>query len=77
MKTIIAILALVTAGFTPPTDVILSEDLPNDGILTVPAGDLGVYKIDTRFNLCFLKSSPYIQVVKIPCKSFDNMHGNE
>lgn len=56
------------------SEVILDEDLPNDGVLVISAGDLGEYNIDTRFNLCFLVSRT---VVEVSCKPFDNLHGNE
>jgi hypothetical protein len=51
-----------------PNEIILNEKLPNDGIMTISAGELGYYAIDTRFNLCFLVSN---HIVQIPCKTFE------
>lgn len=85
-----AIAACIIFGisYANATTVELDEKLPNDGVLTVTAGDLGVYKIDTRFDLCFLVPRVAVNtthgyghmkgpVVQIPCKPFDNLHGNQ
>jgi hypothetical protein len=65
---------ILVANDAMARNVELHEKLPNDGVMTITAGDLGEYKIDTRFNLCFLVSK---SVVQIPCKPFKNLHGNE
>lgn len=49
--------------------IVLHPELPNDGVLTLLAGDLGIYKIDTRFDMCFLMTVH--NTVKVPCKPFD------
>lgn len=49
--------------------IVLHPELPNDGVLTLFAGDLGIYKIDTRFDMCFLMTVH--NTVKVPCKPFD------
>lgn len=59
--------------FEPKTEVVV-DDLPDNGVLTIRAGEAGYYTIDTRFDLCFLVSRSTVQV---DCKVFENMHGND
>lgn len=51
-----------------PNEIVLNERLPNDGIMTIRAGELGYYAIDTRFNLCFLVT---MEITQVPCKPFE------
>lgn len=64
--------------YSKAANISLYENLPNDGVLTITAGDLGEYKIDTRFDLCFLvPMKANSSVVEISCKPFNNLHGNQ
>ena len=71
---VITMPVLVARAF-PPNETVLHEDLPNEGVMTVDAGSLGHYAIDTRFDLCFLIGKER-QIVQISCEPFDNLHGN-
>lgn len=80
MKTLLLILALSGATLTTSylsgkNEMRLHPDLPNDGVITVAAGDMGEYKIDTRFNLCFMVNMN--SSVSISCDPFNNLYGNE
>lgn len=83
MKYILVLIALTLFTFIPlpvaqaslPNEVVLHENLPNEGIVTINAGSLGHYAIDTRFDLCFLVGKEK-QTIQISCGPFDNLHGN-
>ena len=42
------------------------ENIPNDGVLKITAGDQGHYIIDTRYELCFFTNMNGL--VQVPCE---------
>jgi len=69
MGAIGTIIAVAEAKTPEPATVIEgSEELPNDGVIKIPAGDQGHYVWDSRTDLCFFVTKNTHGVVQVPCE---------
>lgn len=68
---VVALIAGAQAAPSPATVMEGSEELPNDGVIKIPAGDQGYYVWDSRTELCFfIHPHRYGHaIVGVPCES--------
>lgn len=74
---VVAGVSMASENVEPATVIEGSEELPNDGVIKVPAGDQGHYMWDSRTDLCFFipRSHDYhgakeiaYTAVQVPCE---------